>query len=282
MVSVIGGLWVMSGSAPLAAQATPSATRSFSPAVVPGGELTVTITATGYGSLGGIIETLPADFTVVSIAVDSDGVQIGQQIDDAADGRERVRFTLLAAPQTVSYVARASSTEGMHTFTDGVLIDDDAVSHDIEESTVTVAADAVTPDPDPEAAPDLAIPDLDSLNPATQDIFVAGMAGNSVQYTAASGTDDAKVVARVSPGAEAIITIDLGMAAFPDSQQVNFSLTDGANLDFQIKKTGDDTAEIVVKDGVTLTAGRTISNSLLMSSATLPRIPRTLTLLCMS
>ena len=119
-------------------------------------------------------------------------------------------------------------------------------------------AGAVTPDPDPtpEVIPPLAIPDLDSLNPATQDIFVAGMAGNSVQYTAASGTDDAKVVARVSPGAEAIITIDLGMAAFPDSQQVNFSLTDGANLDFQIKKTGDDTAEIVVKDGVTLTAGQ--------------------------
>ena len=65
-----------------------------------------------------------------------------------------------------------------------------------------------------------------------------------------------KVVARVSPGAEALVIIDLGMAAFPDSQQINFSLTDGANLDFQIKKTGQDTAMIVAKDGVDLTSGR--------------------------
>ena len=35
-------------------------------------------------------------------------------------------------------------------------------------------------------------------------------------------------------------------------RQINFSLTDGDNLNFQIKKTGDDTAEIVAKDGVKL------------------------------
>ena len=69
-------------------------------------------------------------------------------------------------------------------------------------------------------------------------------------YTAEAGATDAKVVARVSPGAEALVIIDLGMAAFPDSQQINFSLTDGANLDFQIKKTGPDTAMIVAKEGV--------------------------------
>ena len=82
------------------------------------------------------------------------------------------------------------------------------------------------------------------------------MAGNSLTYTAEAGADDAKVAVRVSPGAEAIVNIDLGMAAITTDQQVNFSLTDGANLDFQIKKTGDDTAEIVVKNGVTLTAGQ--------------------------
>ena len=82
------------------------------------------------------------------------------------------------------------------------------------------------------------------------------MAGNSLTYTAEAGATDAKVAVRVSPGAEAIVNIDLGMAAITTDQQVNFSLTDGANLDFQIKKTGDDTAEIVVKNGVTLTAGQ--------------------------
>ena len=75
-------------------------------------------------------------------------------------------------------------------------------------------------------------------------------------YTAESGEDDAKVVARVSPGAKAIVTIDLGMAEITTDQQVNFSLTDGANLDFQIKKTGQDTAMIVAKDGVDLTSGQ--------------------------
>ena len=77
-----------------------------------------------------------------------------------------------------------------------------------------------------------------------------------MEYTAAAGANDAKVVARVSPGAEAIVTIDLGMADITTDQQVNFSLTDGANLDFQIKKTGPDTAMIVAKEGVELTSGQ--------------------------
>ena len=261
MLSVMGGLWVLSGSAPLAAQgAAASATRSFSPAtaVAPGATVTVTIEAVGYGALGGITETLPAGFAFVSSA---DGVAA---IADAADGREMVRVTLLSAPQTVSYVVTASSVEGDHAF-EGTLVDEDTAPSDVGGDTdVTVAVDAVTPDPEatpdpdatPEEPPPLAIPDLDSLDPATQEIFSAGMAGNSLTYTAEAGADDAKVAVRVSPGAEAIVNIDLGMAAITTDQQVNFSLTDGANLDFQIKKTGDDTAEIVVKEGVTLTAGQ--------------------------
>ena len=131
-------------------------------------------------------------------------------------------------------------------------------------SDVTVEVDAVTPDPeatpDPDATPvpppPLAIPDLDDI-PAPQGIFSAGMPGNDLTYTAkVDEAIDAKVVVRVSPGAEAIVTIDLGMAAITTDQQVNFSLTDGANLDFRIKKTDYDMAKIVVKDGVTLTAGQ--------------------------
>ena len=42
------------------AQATPSASRSFSGAsVAPGGEVVVTITAAGHGSFGDVKETLP-------------------------------------------------------------------------------------------------------------------------------------------------------------------------------------------------------------------------------
>ena len=139
MLSLMGGLWVMSGSAPLAAQTTPSASRSFSPGTVaPDGQVTVTIEAVGYGALGGVTETLPAGFAFVSSA---DGVVIA----DAADGRARVRFTLLAAPQTVSYVVTASSVESDHTF-EGALIDEDRASSDVGGASV-VTVDA-TPGPE--------------------------------------------------------------------------------------------------------------------------------------
>ena len=53
MLSVVGGLMLMSSSSPLAAQTSPSATRSFDPAttVEPGETVTVTITAMNYGSV---------------------------------------------------------------------------------------------------------------------------------------------------------------------------------------------------------------------------------------
>ena len=138
---------------------------------------------------------------------------------------------------------------------------DDAGSQELDitgDSEVTVADDTVTPDPDatPTAVPALAIPDLGSLTATQAQAIFAGTDGNSVSYTAAAGENDAQIVARVSPGAEAIVTIDLGMAEITTDQQVNFSLTDGANLDFQIKKTGQDTAMIVAKDGVDLTSGQ--------------------------
>ena len=125
---------------------------------------------------------------------------------------------------------------------------------------VTVAAGgAVTPDPEatpeatPEVIPALDIPDLDN---ARGGIFTAGTDGNDLKYTAESGDDDAKVAVRVSPGVTAIIDIDLGMDPITTDQQVNFSLTDGEEFGFQIKKTGDDTAEIVVREGVTLDSGQ--------------------------
>ena len=150
MLSVMGGLWLLSGSAPLAAQgAAASATRSFSPAtaVAPGTTVTVTIEAVGYGGLGAVTETLPAGFAFLSSA---DGVAIA----DAADGRERVRFTLFGAPQTVSYMVTASSVEGDHAF-EGMLIDEDQASSAVGgRANVTVAA-TTTPDPTPDDAGDL-------------------------------------------------------------------------------------------------------------------------------
>ena len=151
----------------------------------------------------------------------------------------------------------ASSTDGVHIF-EGTLRDDVPADHVVGGATdVTVGTDT-TPGPDatPTAVPALAIPDLDNLTATQASAIFAGTDGNSVSYTAAAGENDAQIVARVSPGAEAILIIDLGMAEITTDQQVNFSLTDGANLDFQIKKTGQDTAMIVAKDGVDLTSGQ--------------------------
>ena len=119
-------------------------------------------------------------------------------------------------------------------------------------------AGAETPDPTAEATALLPIPNLDSLTQAqARTTFTAPVGvGNDVEYTAASGDDAAKVVARVSPGAEAIFNINLDMRDPGTDQQVNFSLTDGENFKFQIKKTAFGKAEIVVRKDVDLSAGQ--------------------------
>ena len=67
MVVAIAGVVGMLGLLPVAAQAEPSATRSFDPSTVePGGQVVVTIEASGYGQAGGVTETLPEGFTYVS------------------------------------------------------------------------------------------------------------------------------------------------------------------------------------------------------------------------
>ena len=240
----------MSGSSPLAAQANPSATRSFdSSTVAPGGTVTVTINVSGYGRTGRVTETLPDGFEYVSTTNPLDTSAAGT---DLAQGV--VAFNLAGAT-SFSYQVTASSVESSHVFS-GVLRDAADVETVVGGPTdVTVEAGAVTPDPTPEVIPPLAIPNLDGLTAAQARAIFIEPDGNDVAYTAASGDDDAKIVAKVSPGAEAIFNIDLDIEV-PPGRQINFSLTDGANLDFQIKKTGDATAEIVVKDGVTLTAGQ--------------------------
>ena len=240
MLSLVGGLWVMSGSAPLAAQTTPSASRSFSSdTVMPGGELTVTITAANYGSVGGVIETLPDGFTYVS----QDGADRAVELDNGD-----IRFTLQGADKSFSYVVTASDTEATYSFS-GNLIDDDTDSHVIGGDTdVTVAADAPPPAPGP-----LVLPNLDS---GASSLFTAPEgSGNSVDYTARVDDDtDAKVSVRVSPGSTAILDIDLDIDV-PSDKKVSFSLTDGANLDFQVKNNGDGTAQIRVKSDVSLSSG---------------------------
>ena len=66
--------------APVAAQGSISATRSFSPDTVsPGGQVTVTINAANYGSGGAVTERLPQGFRYVTSSLDSERVDVDPQ-----------------------------------------------------------------------------------------------------------------------------------------------------------------------------------------------------------
>ena len=106
MLSVIGGLTIMLGSSPLAAQSA-SATRAFdSSSVTPGGTVTVTITLEGTDALATVTEMLPASFAYGSSSLDASQVrQSGQS----------VTFVPLGGT-SFTYTATAPDTEGSGEF----------------------------------------------------------------------------------------------------------------------------------------------------------------------
>ena len=117
----------------VAAQASPSATRSFSPqGVEPGGQVVVTINAANYGVGGAVTETLPAGFTYVSSSSTLPDDQTG------VTGQE-VRFTLVG-DTSFTYTVTASSVGGSYTFS-GTLRDSDRNDHAVGgDTTVTVSS----------------------------------------------------------------------------------------------------------------------------------------------
>ena len=240
VLSVVGGLIVMSGASPLAAQATPSATRALdSDEVTPGGTVEVTITLSDVtANLGTVTETLPSGFAYVSSSLDA--AQVSQSGQD-------VTFTTIGEA-SFTYTVTASGTEASYSFS-GELSAGGSMYSVGGDSSVTVDAGAPPPEPPPPGP--LNLPDLDS---DAAGLFSAPAdSGNDVEYTARDGDDDAKVSVRVGPDAEAIVNIDLDITV-PSDKQVNFSLTDGDNLPFQVKKTGDATAAIVVRAGMDVTS----------------------------
>ena len=134
--SVVGGASSVTVEAD--AQPTASATRSFDrDTVAAGGEVMVTIAATGYGSLGAVTETLPAGFSYVSSSLTDEGEVT--EVDDVT-----VRFTLQGADKTFTYTVTASSTAGPHDFS-GTLRDSDKVDSVVGgASSVTVSGPRAT------------------------------------------------------------------------------------------------------------------------------------------
>ena len=107
-----------------------NANRRFSePWVRPGTELTVTITATGYGGLDQVVETLPAGFSFVSSSLPDASIVEGQT----------VIFTLLGN-DAFTYTVTASAQQGAYSFA-GVLRDSDKVEQPVGGSSeLTVSA----------------------------------------------------------------------------------------------------------------------------------------------
>ena len=141
-VAIVGvGVWL--SALPAVAQQTPSATRSFDKTTVePGENVTVTITAGGYGGFGAVTETLPVGFTYVSSSLGSEQVT-------ETDART-VRFTL-QGDTSFRYTVTASSVEVSHTFS-GTLRDSDRANHDVDcPCVVTVEAAAPHPEDEPSA-----------------------------------------------------------------------------------------------------------------------------------
>ena len=129
----------------VAAQATPSATRSLPSSVAPGEEFVVGITASNYGSFGFVIETLPDGFTYVSTG----GVDAAA-VDASADGQV-VTFTLFddkTPPDTTfEYTVMAPDQAGVdHQFM-GYLRDSSRMDYLVGGLNNTI--DVVAPDAGP-------------------------------------------------------------------------------------------------------------------------------------
>ena len=117
LLSVVGGLTLMSSSSPLAAQTSPSATRSFAPATVaPSGMVTVTVAVANYGGVGRVTETIPSEFAYVDGSLSStpaNTASISMANSDIAQGV--VAVNLLGA-SSISYQATAPTAEDTYDF----------------------------------------------------------------------------------------------------------------------------------------------------------------------
>ena len=118
-----------------AVASTHRATRSFPASwVLPGGELRVTVAASGYSGFGLLKETLPAGFTFVASDLNVAAVLVEGQT---------VSFTLLGV-ERVTYTVTAPAAEGRYIFA-GVLVD----AAKTERSVGGASAIRVGPPPTP-------------------------------------------------------------------------------------------------------------------------------------
>ena len=132
MPTVSGAMNVMVEAAPVTEG--PRASRTFAPSsVTEGGDVRVTVEVMDYGTLGAVVEMLPAGFDYVSAS-----------IDDVAENGRNITFPLLEGETSFTYTARAVAPgAGDHSFS-GELIDDMQRRYPVGgDSMVTVHARVV-------------------------------------------------------------------------------------------------------------------------------------------
>ena len=148
LLSVVGGLTLMSSSSPLAAQTGPSATRSFAPAtVVPDGTVTVTVAVANYGGVGRVTETIPSEFAYVDGSLSStpaNTASISMANSDIAQGV--VAVNLLGA-SSISYQATAPTAEDTYDFI-GTVRHQDGTEADVGGVMTVTVSSATGPDPE--------------------------------------------------------------------------------------------------------------------------------------
>ena len=121
-------------SSAIGTPATWGAIRSFSPpSAALGGEVVVTVTASGYGPFGGIMETLPAGFSYVSSSLPDDSVTVNGQ---------EVTFSLFGETD-FTYTVAAPSAKGSYSFS-GVLTNSDRAEVPVG-GAITIAVTAGDP-----------------------------------------------------------------------------------------------------------------------------------------
>jgi len=104
-------------------------------AVVPGAAFNVGITASGYGTMGQVLETLPAGFSYVSSSLDASQVQVTGNV---------VKFVLLGET-SFTYSVTASTTVGTYTFS-GIIKDEDLIAYTIGgDINITVSSIPLPP-----------------------------------------------------------------------------------------------------------------------------------------
>ena len=220
----------------VAAQATPTATRSLPASVGPGEEFVVTITASDFGQFGGIIETLPEGFAYV----DGSGSPEPRSVSG-----QTLNFVLFGV-SSVSYTVTASDTAGDYTFS-GVVSDDQGAAHPFTDSTVTVMADDTGDGTDGTATTTPPVSDGDPIASRSLSTMSVAQGGEVVVTIEASNYGQFGGVVETLPAGFTYMSSDLSTAS-ASGQTVRFTLLNESSFTYTV--TASDTSGSYTFSGV--------------------------------